>query len=91
MSELSGVKVAMRPVGVSSATDAAVTTVTPGPVRIKVPVVTVAGSIRKPEGTVKVALTLELEHTAGAPAAGLVESTETDADGAAVAVVKVHT
>jgi len=39
-------------------------------------VFTVAGSIFKPDGTLKVALTVALGHTPTAAAAGLVDSTE---------------
>ena len=67
----------MRPVTASSTTDAAVTGVKAGPVNVNVAEVTVEGSIRWPEGTLKVALTLALGHTPVAPAAGLMDSTET--------------
>ena len=72
-----GVNVAIRPVAASSTTDAAVTGVKAGPVRVKVVDVSVDGSIRKPDGTLKVALTLAFGHTVVAPAAGLVDNTET--------------
>ena len=77
MSAASGVKVAIRPVAASSTTDAAVTGVKAGPIKVKVVDVNVDGSIRKPEGTLKVALTLAFGHTPVAPTAGLVDITET--------------
>src|SRR5204863_9886968 len=87
-----GVKVAMRPVGASSATVAAGTATMPGPVNVKVVDVMVSGSMRSPEGTVKVALTVAAGHTPAAAARGFVEPTETFAGGiGAAAVVKVHT
>ena len=49
----------------------------PGPVTVNVAVFTVAGFILAPEGTLKVALTLVLEHAVADPAIGLVDSTET--------------
>ena len=81
----------MRPVAASSNTDAALTGVTPGPVTMKVAAFTVDGSIRVPEGTEKVALTLALGQTPDPPVAGVVELTVTLATGAAETVVKVHT
>jgi hypothetical protein len=49
------------------------------------------GSIRKPEGTVNVALMVALGHTAIAPVAGVVDSTDTLAGGTAAAVLKLQT
>ena len=49
----------------------------PGPVTVNVAVVTVAGFILAPEGTLNVALMLVLGHAFADPAIGLVESTET--------------
>ena len=92
--ELVGVKVPMVPVATSSTTDAAVTDVDAGagPVTVNVVALTVLGFIRRPTGTVNVALTDAVGHTPVWPAAGLVDATEIFAGGrAAVAVVKVHT
>jgi uncharacterized membrane protein (GlpM family) len=47
--------------------------------------------MRRPEGTLNVALAVELGHTPDALAAGLVESTDTFAAVAAAVVVKDHT
>src|SRR5450759_4117499 len=90
---LCGVNVAIVPVAASSATDAAVTEVTAGdgPVTVNVAALTVLGSIRRPEGTVKVALTDAFGHTPDSPAVGLVDFTVTFAALTAAAVVKVHT
>ena len=88
-----GVKVAIRPVGLSRTMDDAVTGVKagPGPVTVKLAALMVVGSIRVPEGTLKVALMVAVVHTSFAPAMGLVESTVTFAGGTGVVVVKVHT
>jgi hypothetical protein len=88
----SGVNVAMSPVA-SRATDPSTEGLAgAGPVTIKfVPAMTVVGSICKPEGTTKVALTLELGHTAGALGTGNTEPTVIFPAGAAAAVVNVHT
>lgn len=90
---LSGVKVAMRPVALSRTTDAAVTGtgMGDGPATVKVAVLIMVGSIRIPEGTLKVALMAALLHTPVPFALGLVDSTETFAGAAGPAVVKVHT
>ena len=89
---LSGVNVAIRPVAASIVTLSATKgiKVGAGPVIIKVVVFTLAGSIRKPVGTVKVALIFESKQTIGAPARGLVDSTEILAAGMAAVVVKLH-
>ena len=78
VSALAGVNVAMRPVAASSTTEEAVTGVEAGagPVTVKLAVVTVDASMRKPDGTLKVALILASAHTPAAPAAGLVDSTD---------------
>ncbi len=93
MRAVCGLKVATRPVAASRVTDAAMTGVSAGagPVTLKVAALTVAGSMRRPEGTLNVALAVALGHTPVALTAGLVESTDTLAAGAAAAVVKVHT
>ena len=71
----SGVKVAMRPVATSSTTEDASTLVPPGPVSVKLPALIVAGSMRRPEGTAKVALMASVRQTLAAPSAGLVDAT----------------
>jgi hypothetical protein len=90
---LSGVQVAMRPVATSRITEAAVTGVEAGagPMTVKVAALTARGSIRKPEGTLKVALTVAVGHTPLTATAGEVESTETFADGTAAADMKACT
>src|SRR5687767_11684906 len=60
----------MRPVAASSATDAAATGVEPGPVRLNVAVLIVAGSMRTPEGTLKVAFRGAPGHTPEAALSG---------------------
>ena len=79
MSAFCGVKVAIVPVAESSVTDAAVTGVNvgAGPASVNVAAVTLRGSMRKPTGTVKVALMVAFGHTADWPAVGLVDLTET--------------
>ena len=69
-----------------------------GPVTVNVAVVTVAGFILAPEGTLKVALTLVLGHAVADPAIGFVDSTETfvatpggGGGGTQLAMVKFHT
>ena len=85
--------VAIWPVEGSKLIDAAVTGVEAGagPVTTNVVGVNVVGSIRKPDGTVKVALIPPLEHAVFEPAAGLVEPTDTLPTGLGAAAVKVHT
>jgi len=65
----------MRPVAASSTTDAAVTGAEPGPVTVNVNVLIVSGSMRKPEGTLKVALMLALGQTPTAPPVGATATT----------------
>ena len=93
MRGLCGVNVAMRPVAASKVTDAAITGVEAGagPVTLNVVGVNVVGSIRSPDGTVKVALIPAVGHTALALAAGFVESTDTFPVALGAAAVKVHT
>ncbi len=69
----------------------AATGVRPGPVRVNVVAFTVSGSIRNPEPTVKVALTVALGQTPTAAAIGLTVVTVMFAAGTGAAVVKVHT
>ena len=85
--------VAMRPVAGSRDTEAAVTGVEAGagPVTINVAGVNVVGSMRKPEGTEKVAFTPVAGHTPVAFAAGFVDNTATLPAAAGAAAVKVHT
>ena len=90
----SGLKLAMRPVAASSTTEPATTGTRPGagPVTVNTAELMVDGSMRRPDGTLKVALMLALVQTPPALAAGWVDSTETLAGGTAVAAVaKVHT
>ncbi len=61
-----------------------------GPVTVNVVGVTVVGSIRRPDGTVKVALMPAVGHTELALAAGLVDVTETFPAAFGAAAVKVH-
>ena len=88
---------AIRPVAESSTTDEATTDAEAGggPTTVNVAVVTVRGSILKPEGTLKVALMAALGHTLLAFAEGLVDCTETLAAATGgstdVPVVNVHT
>jgi hypothetical protein len=62
-----------------------------GPVTVNVVGVNVVGSIRNPDGTVKVALMPAVGHTAGALAVGLVETTDTFPAALATVVVNVQT
>lgn len=62
-----------------------------GPVSVKLAALTDAGSIRSPEGTLKVALTEASVHTPVAPAVGLVDNTEIFAALAGPLVVKTQT
>src|SRR5579872_4732454 len=94
LSALWGVKVAMVPVAGSSTTEAAVTGAKPGPgpVTVKVTLLMVVGSICRPDGTLKDALTFVLGHTLIAFAAGASATTETGFGGPIVAaVVNAHT
>ena len=87
-------KVATRPVTISSETDAGITEAKlngPGPFTVKVPAVIVVGSMRAPEGTPKLALIAAPGQTPVAPAVGLVESTEMLAGATAPAVRNVQT
>ena len=88
---ISGLKVATRPVAESSNTDAAVTLDCAGPVSVKIAALMVAGSMRSPDGTLKVALTDASVHTPVVPAAGLVESIEMLAALTGPLVAKVQT
>ena len=83
----------MLPVAPSSTTDPAVTGVDAGagPVKRKVAAVMADGSMRKPAGSLNVALTAALGQTLPAFAAGLVDSTEMLAGVVAAAVVKLQT
>jgi hypothetical protein len=83
----------MVPVAVSSVIDDAVTGVDAGngPVTVKVVAFTVVGFIRKPEGTVKVALMPVFGHAVAELAAGLVEATDTCPAAVGPTVVNVHT
>ena len=83
----------MVPVAASSTTEAATTEVVVGWARErKVPASMVLGSIRKPDGTWKVALTEAFGQTPVWFADGLVDCTVMlPATAAAAAVVKVHT
>jgi hypothetical protein len=83
----------MWPVAGSREMEAAVTGVEAGagPVTMNVAGVTVLGSIRKPEGTAKVALMAAAGHTPVAFAAGFVDSTVTFPAAAGAAAVKVQT
>ena len=93
VSGFAGLKVAIRPVATSSTTDDAITGVIAGagPVTVNVAVVIDRGSIRNPEGTLKVALMLAPGHTPVAFADGLVLTTETFAGAVGPAVVNVQT
>ena len=93
MSGFCGVNFAMRPVAASRTTEAAATGVDvgAGPTTVNVVGVSVVGSIRKPEGTVKVALTPAVAHTVVALAAGFVDSTETCPAALGAAALKIHT
>ena len=87
----SGVKVAIRPVAASRTTDDATTDVVPGAaVTVNVAALTVSGSMREPEGTLKVAL-IAVIQTPEVPAPGLVEDTETLASAIGPAVRNVQT
>src|ERR1700694_1985246 len=89
---LCGVNVAMVPVAVSRTTDAAVTEVRAGdgPVTVKVAALTVLESIRRPAGTVNVALTDAFRPTPAFPAAGLVDFTVAGARAATPPVPRIE-
>ncbi len=71
--------------------DDAVTATNAALVTVKVVALSVCGFMRKPDGTLKVALMGAVGHTPVAAAAGIVEVTVTFPGAAAAPVVKVHT
>lgn len=81
---------AILPVAASSSTDAGVTLFCPGPVSVKVAELMVKGSMRSPDGTLKVALIDASVQMLLLPAAGLVESTDMFAALTGPLVVKVQ-
>ena len=91
-SAAAGVKVAIRPVALSTPMVAAVTGTRPGagPTTVKLVALMVSGFMRRPEGTAKVALMVALGHTPVAAASGLVEDTVIAPAAVAAAVVKVQ-